>query len=90
MSGTLYSEYAITRPRWFTQDRKRARDSIFQWSTPEENGSSNHYSLSILGAINGLLPEIPIWHPVLCVVTNAGREIVGWQIRRRWWPTNDN
>ncbi len=62
----------LRRPRWFTDDESIARNSIFQWGPANEG-----YYLSILGAINGILPCFGI-----CLVVVDDMRL---EIRKPWW-----
>jgi hypothetical protein len=75
-----YGRTWLTKPRWFTKDRRKAEKSFFVWG---HNSDYNCYSLSLLGVINGFLDRLGL---VLAVETNSvTREIKRYFISKKWW-----
>jgi hypothetical protein len=53
----LYGDTFLTKPRWFTTDKKKAENSLFIYRNPFDK-ERPLYRLSIIGVINGLMSKI--------------------------------
>lgn len=70
-----YGKTFLTKVRWRTKDKEKAEKSIFQYGC-----APGHYTLSLLGVLNGLLMKVGL---VLYVsVDKYTRDVYGYKLER--------